>query len=356
MIQNVFPLVIIALSLAIARALQDVPNPPPLELSPYTFFSKAEYNYLFVGGYQGNETQSYFDSAFQPCGVGGHWLGSGGDPSSVCYDDPSHDPNLCDNTTEYLCTCPRNECNDTTPFPDHISCYNGTGSGTRLQDVSVPLHPLDSEYANDALTTYLLRSKNSFIEQRYGGFSFGHTREEVAPVVDEDNMAANVTQPFLATREAAKVWYTLKGYHAMPSVLNAMNNVLLRANLDHGENNTKYGECLVILGLGGLCSKMLSISQIEALFCYVHLCKFTVTTIAMASVESCKQVFLCQLSSLIIVEPVFSLLNHFNQQNTMSKLHQCFHIGGGMLVYVEVLSIMPAVCSYAFGTYYALIY
>lgn len=240
-IQNVFPLVIIALSLAIARALQDVPNPPPLELSPYTFFSKAEYNYLFVGGYQGNETQSYFDSAFQPCGVGGHWLGSGGDPSSVCYDDPSHDPNLCDNTTEYLCTCPRNECNDTTPFPDHISCYNGTGSGTRLQDVSVPLHPLDSEYANDALTTYLLRSKNSFIEQRYGGFSFGHTREEVAPVVDEDNMAANVTQPFLATREAAKVWYTLKGYHAMPSVLNAMNNVLLRANLDHGENNTKYG-------------------------------------------------------------------------------------------------------------------
>ena len=37
--------------------------------------------------------------------------------------------------------------------------------------------------------------------------------------------------PFLAARQAAKAWYSFKGYHAIPAYVNTLNNAILRAHL-----------------------------------------------------------------------------------------------------------------------------
>lgn len=267
MVQNLFPLVLITLSLLIARSLQAVSDPPPLELSPHLFFAKSRYNYLFAGGYRTNETAPMIDSLFRPCGIAAHSLGS-----AECYNFTKD----CDNYPhdQYSCTCPpcnqnlsqnvtqtydplspdlgyltlqeyllRSQCNQSADPPP---CYH-TFSGSMVQDLTETYDPLSPDLGYLALQEYLLRSTDAFIQQRYGGVSFGHFREDVPASVDELN-ADSGSLPFLATHSAAKVWYSLKGYHAMPSYLNTMNNAILRGSLNDPDDQPEYGEVISPLG------------------------------------------------------------------------------------------------------------
>ncbi len=246
LVQNVLPMVIVLISLIIAYVLQSVPDLPKLELHPSLFFKTTRYNYMFVGGYETNRTSPYVDSLYQECGLGAHTLGSSVDPKSHCFAHPT-DNYTCSHypSHQYHCTC-GHSCADQAPFPKQAApCWNGTVTGTRLQDVTVPYNSSNVSVNHQALTTYLLRSKRSFIEQRYGGLSFGHAREEIDPSVDQVFARdVNSTLPFLATHSAAKVWYSLKGYHGMPAFLNTMNNALLKASLPE-ESQTQYGEQLL---------------------------------------------------------------------------------------------------------------
>ena len=88
------------------------------------------------------------------------------------------------------------------------------------------------------------------LQKRYGGVSFGHRRSDVDPIVDE--MYANDTNqslPFLAVNRAVKAWYSLKGFHAMATYLNVINNALLRAELPEGEDPSLYGNHTTIVWL-----------------------------------------------------------------------------------------------------------
>ena len=257
LVQNILPLLLILISLLIAFFLNSVPEPPPLELSPDHFFKVSDYNYIFVGGHQQSETDKFIQTFFQLCGAGAHVTT---DKPLECLEGNSYYtlgssfscPMSDYPQNQYSCTCANftgeSICNsiDPVPFPytKYVPvCYNGTGTGPRIQKVTVTYDPSQPELGHETLTTYLLRSKNSFIQERYGGVSFGHARSEIDPSVDETNAAADSAQifPFLATQRAAKVWHSLKGYHAMPTYINLMNNGILRANLDQGQTQIEYG-------------------------------------------------------------------------------------------------------------------
>lgn len=231
-IQNIFPLIVICLSLLIARSLQSVPDPPALELSPYLFFAKSRYNYLFVGGCYNEETEATIDSLFSPYGVSAHRPTGGSTEDRFCSGYPQH---------QYNCQCDSCEIDDLSNVNEHIpSCYNETVTGSRVLNITQACDSQDSLLVHKFLSNYLLRSSQSFIEQRYGGLSFGHFREEVPPMVDQINSNSSSTLPFLATHLAAKVWYRLKGYHAMPAYLNTMNNAIMRGNMKN-ESYSEYG-------------------------------------------------------------------------------------------------------------------
>ena len=81
------------------------------------------------------------------------------------------------------------------------------------------------------------------MQARYGGLSFGSNRSEVDKSVDAAYAAdSNGSLPFLAVNEAAKAWYSFKGYHALPTYVNVLSNAVLRANLPAGKDPTRYGE------------------------------------------------------------------------------------------------------------------
>lgn len=248
-VQNVLPLVVICFSLFIAHSLQTVPDPPPLELSPHLFFAKSRFNYLFAGGYYTNITAPLVDSLFQPCGVAAFSVGSSTNRSSNCYwnhSKPVQCPHANYPQRQYNCACKSCKMHSSVQN-EHTAppCYNGTCTGSRVLNLTQSYDPLvpDEEYYS--LHNYLLRSTASFIEQRYGGVSFGHWKQEVAAPVDRLNSDSGSTLPFLATHSVAKAWYSFKGYHAMPAYLNTLNNAILRGSLKQVDQS-EYGECIII--------------------------------------------------------------------------------------------------------------
>uniref|UniRef100_A0A2R5LDX6 ATP-binding cassette sub-family A member 2 n=1 Tax=Ornithodoros turicata TaxID=34597 RepID=A0A2R5LDX6_9ACAR len=75
---------------------------------------------------------------------------------------------------------------------------------------------------------YFLYTTDMFRLRRYGAFSFGLIRDYVPKNFGKD---APALFRKIAVRSVAKVWYNNKGYHAMPTYINSMNNAVLRANL-----------------------------------------------------------------------------------------------------------------------------
>ncbi len=237
-------------------ALHSVPDSPKLELSPQMFFTGSEYEYMFVGGAYDNVTSPMADTFFRPCGVSAIELGPTGDPTSPCYYDSQWNPqdHSCPSSSypqsQYTCVCPKDveySCDRSSLLDSGVpDCFNGTITGTRVINVTLP----SSANFSEELQDYLLRSTNSFVRERYGGTSFGHIKESVQENVDYLNADSSVTLPFLATRKSAKAWHTLKGYHAAPAFLNTLNNAILRGNLENAsiQDQSEYGK-LMPLGL-----------------------------------------------------------------------------------------------------------
>ncbi|KXJ05547.1 ATP-binding cassette sub-family A member 2, partial [Exaiptasia diaphana] len=73
----------------------------------------------------------------------------------------------------------------------------------------------------------------------YGGLSFGNVVKFV-PKNFNDIPFTPVRR--LAVREVVKSWYNNKGYHALPTYLNVMNNAILRASIGKDKGNpSAYG-------------------------------------------------------------------------------------------------------------------
>ncbi|MBN3324270.1 ABCAC protein, partial [Atractosteus spatula] len=79
---------------------------------------------------------------------------------------------------------------------------------------------------------YLLLTANNFIQDRYGGWSFGAS-------LPTDLRMDMVQKP--QNRTLTKVWYNPEGYHTMPAYLNSLNNFILRTNLPSDVDPKKYG-------------------------------------------------------------------------------------------------------------------
>uniref|UniRef100_A0A803T1K2 ATP-binding cassette sub-family A member 2 n=1 Tax=Anolis carolinensis TaxID=28377 RepID=A0A803T1K2_ANOCA len=82
----------------------------------------------------------------------------------------------------------------------------------------------------------------------YGALTFGHVQRVVPPSF---GARAPPSVRKVAVRRAAQAHYNNKGYHSMPTFLNALNNAILRANLPKSRGNpAAYGETTLLSSLG----------------------------------------------------------------------------------------------------------
>ncbi|KAI5138284.1 Phospholipid-Transporting Atpase Abca1 [Manis pentadactyla] len=108
-----------------------------------------------------------------------------------------------------------------------------------------------------------LKNKIWVNEFRYGGFSLGASNSQSLPPSQEVNDAIREMKKLLKVakdssadrflsslgrfmtgldkKNNVKVWFNNKGWHAISSFLNVINNAILRANLQKGENPRQYG-------------------------------------------------------------------------------------------------------------------
>uniref|UniRef100_A0A452UCN2 ATP-binding cassette sub-family A member 1 n=1 Tax=Ursus maritimus TaxID=29073 RepID=A0A452UCN2_URSMA len=111
------------------------------------------------------------------------------------------------------------------------------------------------------ISDYLVKTYVQIIAKRYGGFSLGASNSHSLPSSQEVNNAIkqagfscsqdSSADRFLSslgrfmtgldTKNNVKVWFNNKGWHAISSFLNVINNAILRANLQKGENPSQYG-------------------------------------------------------------------------------------------------------------------
>uniref|UniRef100_A0A3Q3L2S5 P-type phospholipid transporter n=1 Tax=Mastacembelus armatus TaxID=205130 RepID=A0A3Q3L2S5_9TELE len=97
------------------------------------------------------------------------------------------------------------------------------------------------------ISDYLVKTYSKILKKRYGGFSLGGSATQTLSQVPQNSSLDRLLTRLpdflegLNSRNNVKVWYNNKGWHAMVSFVNVMNNGLLRANLPPGPERMKHG-------------------------------------------------------------------------------------------------------------------
>ncbi|XP_062816350.1 ATP-binding cassette sub-family A member 2 isoform X1 [Anolis carolinensis] len=118
-----------------------------------------------------------------------------------------------------------------------FSCPSGVGGHPPQRKVVTGDIMVDVSGRN--VSEYLLYTSDRFRLHRYGALTFGHVQRVVPPSF---GARAPPSVRKVAVRRAAQAHYNNKGYHSMPTFLNALNNAILRANLPKSRGNpAAYG-------------------------------------------------------------------------------------------------------------------
>ncbi|NXN15215.1 ABCA2 protein, partial [Indicator maculatus] len=118
-----------------------------------------------------------------------------------------------------------------------FSCPSGVGG--HPPQMKVVTGDILADITGRNVSEYLLYTSDRFRLHRYGALTFGNVQKSI-PASFGARAPATVRK--IAVRRAAQVFYNNKGYHSMPTYLNALNNAILRANLPKSKGNpAAYG-------------------------------------------------------------------------------------------------------------------
>ncbi|KFU85349.1 ATP-binding cassette sub-family A member 2, partial [Chaetura pelagica] len=119
-----------------------------------------------------------------------------------------------------------------------FSCPSGVGG--HPPQMKVVTGDILADITGRNVSEYLLYTSDRFrLHRQYGALTFGNVQKSI-PASFGAKAPATVRK--IAVRRAAQVFYNNKGYHSMPTYLNALNNAILRANLPKSKGNpAAYG-------------------------------------------------------------------------------------------------------------------
>ncbi|XP_071965866.1 phospholipid-transporting ATPase ABCA1-like isoform X2 [Antedon mediterranea] len=217
----IFPALLIAVALLI-KDIRPTRTFPSLRLDPamfespsYLFFSNGDLDDPFVN--------SMTDSLVYKPGIGTSCMTDDIDTSEYpCI--IGQPPELASETENKFTAqeqdrdAPPCSCSD-----GHSICPNGAGGATPPSwQTNTTTYLQDLSFKQD-INEYLLRTSGDFVERRYIGVTFDDIKKTT-------NGMENV----------ARAWYDNNGLHALPTSLNVLNNVILRASFPRSTAPT-YG-------------------------------------------------------------------------------------------------------------------
>ncbi|XP_030838893.1 uncharacterized protein LOC100890089 isoform X13 [Strongylocentrotus purpuratus] len=211
------PVVLVALAIGFSQLSQLDPE-NPRQLTP-AMFNPNSYAF-FSDESEGEIGQRLTDALINPPGLGTTCMADADQKDLYpCVESNAH---LIDQLYNYnlslLAEVPEDQCRCTeTGFGQECEAdAGGIPPPTWLTDTQVFLQDISVKEDKDR---YLLDTQLQFRNSRFGGVSWF------------DDMESNQTQ--------AKAWYNNRAYHAMPTFLNVMNNIILRATVNN--NSHEYG-------------------------------------------------------------------------------------------------------------------
>ncbi|XP_065097861.1 phospholipid-transporting ATPase ABCA1 isoform X2 [Paramisgurnus dabryanus] len=278
--QIVLPAVFVLIALLFSLIVPPFGKYPPLELQPWMY--GEQFTFFSNDAPQDPDIQKLLDALLDPPGFGTKCMNSSSDQE--CLEDASATflrPQLPYSTWQlfnkgnWSTGHPSPECECSTEnirrmLPD---CPEGAGglpppqmkrltgdflqnlTGRNISDYLIKTYP--------QILKKSLNTKKWVNEFRYGGFSLGakssqavddplYLEESVLAIRRRYSIAENSSLDQLLYRlpdvlkgltsqNNVKVWFNNKGWHAMASFVNIMNNGLLRANLPPDQERRKYG-------------------------------------------------------------------------------------------------------------------
>ncbi|XP_070598469.1 phospholipid-transporting ATPase ABCA1 isoform X2 [Erythrolamprus reginae] len=279
--QIVLPAIFVCIALVFSLIVPPFGKYPSLELHPWMY--DEQYTFISNDAPKDTTTQKLLNALLSKPGFGTRCMEGYSIPEAPCSvgeEEWSQDP-VSENVIEILqrgnwtmqnpspsCICS----NDNTKIMLPV-CPAGAGGlppPQRLQQTTDILQNLTGRNISDYLVkTYAqiigksLKSKHWVNEFRYGGFSLGAGGSIVLPRHEEINDVIKQVKKMLEiakgtaaerflnsfrtfmkgldTSKNIKVWFNNKGWHAVGAFINVINNAILRANIQDGENPSSYG-------------------------------------------------------------------------------------------------------------------
>uniref|UniRef100_A0A8C6VPK5 P-type phospholipid transporter n=1 Tax=Naja naja TaxID=35670 RepID=A0A8C6VPK5_NAJNA len=279
--QIVLPPIFVCIALVFSLVVPPFGKYPGLELQPWMY--DQQYTFISNDAPEDAATQKVFNALLSKPGFGTRCMEGYTIPEAPCSvgEEEWSQVSVPENVLEIFqkgnwtmenpspsCICSDNKVKKILPV-----CPAGAGGlppPQRTQKTTDILQNLTGRNISDYLVkTYVqfigtsLKNKHWVNEFRYGGFSLGASGSVVLPRNDEVNHAINYVKKILQitkgsaaerflnsfqnfmkgldTSKNIKVWFNNKGWHAVGAFLNVMNNAILRANLQDGENPSNYG-------------------------------------------------------------------------------------------------------------------
>uniref|UniRef100_A0A8D0GXJ4 P-type phospholipid transporter n=1 Tax=Sphenodon punctatus TaxID=8508 RepID=A0A8D0GXJ4_SPHPU len=269
--QIVLPAVFVCIALMFSLIVPPFGKYPSLELQPWMY--DEQYTFISNDAPDDAGTQKLLDALINEPGFGtrcmeGHSILD--TPCSVGEDewtttsvsDAVMDIFLNSNWTMEN-PSPSCECSN-----EHIKkmlpvCPAGAGGLPPPQKIQNTVDILQNLTGRN-ISDYLVKTYAQIIGKRYGGFSLGASSSSLVlpPAQDVNDAIKQVKKTLelakgssadrflnslgvfmkgLDTKNNVKVWFNNKGWHAIGSFLNVINNAILRANLQERENPSTYG-------------------------------------------------------------------------------------------------------------------
>ncbi|XP_033029913.1 phospholipid-transporting ATPase ABCA1 [Lacerta agilis] len=279
--QIVLPAVFVCIALIFSLIVPPFGKYPSLELQPWMY--DKQYTFISNDAPEDTGTQKLLDALLNKPGFGTRCMEGYSIPNTPCSvgeEEWTTDPvpeelmeifrngNWTMENPSPSCICS----NETVKkmLPVCPAAAGGLPPPQRVLNTTDILQNLTGRNISDYLVkTYAqiigksLNYKFWVNEFRYGGFSLGASSSLVLPRREEVNEAIKQVKKILEiakggsgerflnslssfmkgmdTNDNVKVWFNNKGWHAISAFLNMMNNAILRANLQEGENPSAYG-------------------------------------------------------------------------------------------------------------------